>query len=129
MSKQRTNNDNLVNLANRPEAERKAIAHKGGKRSGESKRERKALKDELIAILESGNTKERVCTALIGEAIEGNYRAFLAIRDTIGEKPVEELTIEQHGVSEQALAEMREFLERTELEWRSGEGKEWETGI
>ena len=60
---------------------------KGGKRSGEVKRERKALKEELIMLLSEGDTQQSISVALISKAMDGDVRAFETIRDTIGEKP------------------------------------------
>ena len=66
-------------------------------RGVKAKKERKALREELIAILSTevkvdGKMKqvqEAVSTALVKQAMKGNTRAFEVIRDTIGEKPVE----------------------------------------
>lgn len=73
-------------------------ASKGGKRSGEVRRERKALKEELLMLLESDDTQKKISVALIQEAIRGNNagsvtKAFEVIRDTIGERPVEKVMI------------------------------------
>ena len=71
---------------------------KGGIASGESKRRRKTLKEELLLMLENEDVQRSVAAALINEAIEGNNsgsvaRAFETIRDTIGEKPVDKVMI------------------------------------
>lgn len=62
---------------------------KGGIKSGEVRRERKVLKNELLYLLEENNNQEKISVALIKEALKGNVKAFALIRDTIGEKPVE----------------------------------------
>ena len=73
---------------------------KGGKRSGEKRKERKTLREDLLAVLTDmaipeKNTgkmipvQEALSTALIKAALSGNVRAFEIIRDTVGEKPVE----------------------------------------
>lgn len=73
---------------------------KGGKASGESKRARKTLREELLALLsqeikdENGNpvnTQVAMSTSLIKEALGGNTKAFELVRDTIGEKPVDKV--------------------------------------
>ena len=73
---------------------------KGGKASGESKRARKTLREELLALLsqemkdENGNpvnTQVAMSVSLIKEAIDGNTKAFELVRDTIGEKPVDKV--------------------------------------
>lgn len=73
---------------------------KGGKRSGEVRRARKTLREELLALLsqdiktEDGgkvNTQVAMSTSIIKEALDGNTKAFEIIRDTIGEKPVDKV--------------------------------------
>ena len=89
-------------------SEQVEIARLGGFASGEAKRKRKTIREELEFLLakqlknnkgENISTREAISTALIGQAIKGNVKAFIAIRDTIGEKPTEktqtELTLTQ----------------------------------
>lgn len=73
---------------------------KGGKASGESKRARKTLREELLALLsqemkdENGNPvniQVAMSVSLIKEAIDGNTKAFELVRDTIGEKPIDKV--------------------------------------
>lgn len=85
------NEKNLVSLADRTTEERREIAIKGGIASGEARRARKTFKDELITLLENGNTQEKISVALIQQALDGNTKAFEVIRDTVGEKPVDKL--------------------------------------
>ena len=89
-------------------SEQVEIARLGGFASGKAKRERKTIREELEFLLEKKlknnkgkdiSTREAISTAMIGQAIKGNVKAFIAIRDTIGEKPTEktqtELTLTQ----------------------------------
>lgn len=85
------NEKNLVSLADRTTEERREIAIKGGIASGEARRARKTFRDELITLLENGNTQEKISVALIQQALDGNTKAFEVIRDTVGEKPVDKL--------------------------------------
>ncbi len=90
------NNENLIPVTKRTPRERKAISSKGGKASAEAKRKRKALKEELIALLDVIDTnghsvQEKISFALIKEACDGNVKAFEVIRDTIGEKPIDKV--------------------------------------
>lgn len=73
---------------------------KGGKRSGEVRRARKTLREELLALLSQDiktddgdkvNTQVAMSISLIKEAIDGNTKAFELVRDTIGEKPVDKV--------------------------------------
>lgn len=87
------NNENLVSLADRTTSEKRAIASAGGKASGEARRKRKTLKEELLLLLSEGETQQSVTLALIEKAMSGDTKAFEVIRDTIGEKPVDKVMI------------------------------------
>ena len=94
------NTENLVSLADRTTEEQRAIASAGGKASGEARRKRKTLKEELLLILSDGDIQEKISIALINEAINGNNagsvtKAFEVIRDTIGEKPADKVETKQ----------------------------------
>lgn len=67
------------------------VARKGGIASGESKRARKTLKEELLILLENGNTQEQISLAVIKKALEGDTKAYEVIRDTVGEKPTSKI--------------------------------------
>ena len=75
--------------------ERQENASKAGKASVEAKRKRKTLRDELIALLETKDYNQKISLAMIKEAEAGNTKAFEVIRDSIGEKPREQLGITQ----------------------------------
>lgn len=64
---------------------------KGGKASAEARKRRKTLKEELLLLLSEGETQKSVTLALLEKAISGDVKAFEVIRDTIGEKPVDEV--------------------------------------
>jgi hypothetical protein len=85
------NTENLVSLADRTTEEQRAIASAGGKASGEARRKRKTLKEELLLMLSEGETQQSVTLALIEKAMSGDTKAFEVIRDTIGEKPVDKV--------------------------------------
>lgn len=93
------NEQNLIPQAHKLTVEE---ASKGGKASAESRRERKALKEAILAVLSepltdkagnphpSGmNIQEAMIRGVIKRAISGDPRALVVIRDTIGEKPAE----------------------------------------
>lgn len=88
--------DNLIPMNERTKEEQKEIARKGGIASGESRRARKTLKEELLLLLEQDDIQNNISLALIKEAMVGNNsgsvtKAFEVIRDTIGEKPTDKL--------------------------------------
>jgi hypothetical protein len=75
----------------RTREEHSADSRKGGIASGEARRARKTLKEELIALLAMDDNNQRISIALLGRALNGDISAFTTIRDTIGEKPVDKL--------------------------------------
>lgn len=74
------------------------IGSKGGKKSGEVRRQKKLLKDLLEEALEkktkTGTLAIDVTQALITKALDGNVKAYEVIRDTLGQKPKEKVKIE-----------------------------------
>lgn len=72
-------------------------AREAQRKGTETKRLRRSLREELLALLETEvkvegkktSYQQAASTALIKQAIKGNTRAYEVIRDTIGEKPVE----------------------------------------
>ena len=69
--------------------QRQERARKAGIASGEARRERKTLGEQLKIILAQGDNQEQVCMALFKSALSGNYKAFNSLRDTIGEMPTQ----------------------------------------
>ncbi len=87
------NEQNLINLKDRTQRERKEIARKGAIASNKAQAERKTLKQELLLLLSQDNTQEKISLSLIAQAMEGNVKAFETIRDTVGEKPKENIDV------------------------------------
>lgn len=85
------NESNLKPVRSKEEAREKG--RKGGIASGKARRERKTLKEELLALLEAGDTQKNISLAMIQQALDGNTKAFEVIRDTVGEKPVDSLKL------------------------------------
>ena len=85
------NEQNLKPVTSKKEARERG--RKGGLASGEARRKRKTLKEELLLMLSEGETQQSVTLALIEKAISGDTKAFEVIRDTIGEKPVDKVMI------------------------------------
>ena len=75
-------------------------ASRGGKKSVESRKRKKTMREALLFWLDECETKtkngetlsnrENITFALIKKAAQGDVAAFNSIRDTVGEKPVEE---------------------------------------
>lgn len=97
-------NKNLKPLNTRTKSEQREIAKKGGKKSGEVRRAKKAMREILDYLLEKEvtngkgdkiTTKEAIAIALLKKAAQGDVKAFEVLRDTIGEKPIEQHNITQ----------------------------------
>ena len=86
--------ENLVDLRDRTTEEQREIARKGGIKSGEARRARKTLREELLLLLEQDNFQEKISLALLQKATSGDTKAFEVLRDTIGEKPVDKVETE-----------------------------------
>lgn len=95
--------DNLIPQAHVLTVEEQSA---GGKASVEARRRKKDLRIALETLLEkdftvkdkSGKEKtvsgtEAITTKLFEQAMKGNIRAFETIRDTVGQKPIEKLSI------------------------------------
>lgn len=89
------NEQNLKPQNKRTKSEQREIAKKGGIASGKARRKRKTLKEELLALLETEDYNNKISLAMIKEAMIGNVKAFNTIRDTIGEKPKENVEVSQ----------------------------------
>ena len=85
------NEQNLKPVSSKKEARERG--RKGGLASGEARRKRKTLKEELLLMLSEGETQQSVTIALIEKAMSGDTKAFEVIRDTIGEKPIDKVMI------------------------------------
>ena len=103
------NEKNLIPNSERSPREVRENGKKGGIASGEARRKRKTLKEELLLMLSDGDIQEKISIALINEAIKGNNagsvtKAFEVIRDTIGERPVEKVQATQTVVDMSAFS-------------------------
>ena len=85
--------ENLKPVNKRTKNEAREISKKGGIKSGESRRERKKLKEELLLLLSEGDNNRKMSIAIFERALNGDTKAFEVIRDTIGEKPKEEIEV------------------------------------
>lgn len=99
------------------------IGRRGGKKCQANAKVRKTLREDLLAVLadmeipqKDGGKKvpiqEALSVSLIQAALKGNVKAYETIRDTIGEKPVENInvSIPDSGV----MDEVRKYLKGVE---------------
>ena len=98
------NEKNLIPNSERTPSELREMARNGGLASGEARRKRKTLKEELLLMLEDEEVQKSVAVALIQEAQSGNVKAFGMLRDTIGERPVERVQATQTVVDMSAFS-------------------------
>ena len=103
------NEQNLIPNSERTPSELREMARNGGLASGEARRKRKTLKEELLLMLSDGDIQEKISLALINEAINGNNagsvtKAFEVIRDTIGERPIDKVQSTQTVVDMSAFS-------------------------
>lgn len=102
--------ENLKPFNQLTEEEQRELARKGGIRSGEVRRERKKFKEDLIAALEAmkdGKTVQELgIEAIMSKFIAGDMQAFTIVRDTIGEKPKDEVDLKGTMTYEKAIREV-----------------------
>lgn len=95
------NEQNLIPQAHKLTVEE---ASKGGKASGAARRERKTFREGLLLLLQEPlkdkagqvtdkTTQDAIIAGLVKRAINGDTRAFEMIRDTVGEKPVQDVKV------------------------------------
>jgi hypothetical protein len=95
--------ENLIPTSERSKDEVREIGRKGGIASGEARRRRKTLKEELIALLEVNDNNNKISLAVLQKALNGDIQAFTTIRDTIGEKPKDEIDLSNRVSYEDAI--------------------------
>lgn len=104
------NPNSRKNLIHPTSEQARENGRKGAQKSLETKRQRKTLREELLALLEDGDTQEKVSLALLEQAKKGNTKAFEVIRDTIGEKPVDKVSVAT--INEDAVGNLKEAIKR-----------------
>lgn len=85
----------------------------GGIKSGQVRAERKTLKDELLLLLSTNDFQEKISLALLEQAKKGNTKAYEIIRDTIDEKPKQNVNISgslNNPFSDLTTEELRQMI-------------------
>ena len=94
---------------------------KGGQKSGETRRNKKLLRECLEMLLEkeitdkSGNTMtgaEAMAARVFQQALKGDLQAFEIVRDTAGQKPVEKVMVAD--VEASVIAEVEAMVNGSE---------------
>lgn len=105
------------------EREARENGKKGGKKSVESRRNKKMLRDCLDILLErkiideSGNKvtgAEALAVQLFEKALSGDLKAFELVRDTAGQKPVDKVMVSE--VDPNVIDEVERLVSETESE-------------
>lgn len=102
------NEENLKPFNTIPPEELKQISIKAGKSSGKSRRAYKTFREEIKEVV-TDKDRKKIIKAMIKEAIEGNVRAFEALRDTSEGKPSTPIALEPIG--SKSLAEIEAEVE------------------
>lgn len=109
------NEKNLKPISKRTPSELREMTRKGGIASGKARRAKKTFKELLKIALEmrtkNGNTNaEEIVASLILKAQSGDVKAFEAVRDTIGEKPKDEVDLTTQEKTPEGMIEMYQWL-------------------
>ena len=97
--------------------EARELGRKGGLKSGEVRRARKTLRDELENLLiqditaKDGRrmqTQTAISASMIKQALAGSTKAYEIIRDTIGEKPIDKVMISE--VDPETISEVERLV-------------------
>ena len=114
MTNKNPKKENLKANTERTPKERKELAQKAGIASGEVRRAKKTMREMLNYLLEKeitnrsgekATTQEAITVSLINQALKGNVKAWEVIRDTIGEKPKQDINLSTGGLVVQVADE------------------------
>lgn len=130
------NEDNLKPFNKLTEEEQRKISSKGGKASGEARRKKKLMKDQIELLLslpfpdvqdrngkklkttfkqlglndENIDNQMAMVIAMWQKALKGDVNAFNTLRDTVGEKPKENISVEDKREKTKKLDNILEQL-------------------
>ena len=113
--------DNLIPYKKGDNTGKSEAGKIGGVKSGESKRRMKTFREELLALLsvemennkgEKTTVQKNINSALILKAAKGDVRAYEVIRDTLGQKPVEEKSVMVSAPLESRIEIVEEMRKR-----------------
>lgn len=113
------NNENLIPFNKRSEREVRELGRKGGKASGKARRQKADFRKTLNALLTAEMDSEEwtplleslgldstleaaVNAAMIREALSGNVKAYLAIKDVLGQTSKSDTDLEEQEIRMEA---------------------------
>jgi len=108
------NENNLIPISERTSEEVREMARKGGIKSGEVRREKKAIKEQIQLLLslplkdkkaikqlqalgidtDNIDNQMAMVISMWQKAVKGDVNAFNTLRDTVGEKPKDNVNVE-----------------------------------
>lgn len=123
------NNENLIPFNKRSVREAREYGRRGGKASGESRRKKADFRKTLNALLTAeigspewtpllnalgldSTLESAVNAAMIREALAGNVKAYIAIRDTLGQTTKSEEDLEEQKIRMEQLKADTERMRR-----------------
>lgn len=111
------NEKNLIPNSQRTPSELKAMTSKGGRASGEARREKKLFQNAVLAALQAKGDSGKeilaeIVAAQIKKALEGDTRAFDSLRDTSGEKPTDKVEAQVSSDNKELLKEYLDSLKK-----------------
>lgn len=96
--------ENLIKREDRTPDERRESARNAGRASGKARREKRRLQDIVRVMLDADSKDdpdmtvgEALVASMIENALAGDVKAFVALRDTAGDKPTERTRTEHTG--------------------------------
>ena len=112
---------NAKNLKRLTSEEARKNGRKGGLASVESRRKRKTMRELLMLALEAENetgetNAESIVASMIKAARNGDVRAFVEIRDTIGEKPTNNVNMTAREDVPKGMAGFYEWLAKIKVD-------------
>lgn len=108
---------NAKNLKRLSPSEARENGRKGGLASVKARRERKTMRELLLLALETENetgetNAQSIVASMIRAARGGDVRAFVEIRDTIGERPTNTVDLTTQEKVPEGMAEVYKWLAR-----------------
>lgn len=113
------NEQNLIDNSERSPNELRENGRRGGIKSGETRRRKKALKECFEILLGNDITDkngitmsgaEAMAAKVFQQALRGDLRAFEIVRDTAGQKPVEKVMVAD--VDQSIIDEVEEIVKK-----------------
>lgn len=122
--KKRGNTKNLIPANQRSKEEVRKNSAKGGRKSGEVRRQKRDLRLAIERLLEQDFVDKRTGEVLSGaelitlkqmeKAMKGDWRAFQLLRDTAGQKPVEKVMVSE--VDQKTINDVEDMMKEDDDE-------------